>query len=144
MDYDTFLHVLINVGIQAARDDYGGAPQSAELHGRQVRPPSKEGHRADKLAGSIDGFEACRGKQPHEIAELMADSRKKLQQAFIRVSEKEISDGEYWRVRCREAEIGWVANCVSVILVNQGLPPIAPPTARAALTVSKIIGIKET
>lgn len=143
MDYDTFLHKLINVGIQAAREDYGGEPESAELHGRQVRPASKESHRPDKLAGSIDGFEACRGKQPHEIAALMIDARKKLQEAFIRVSEKEISDGEYWRVRCREAEIDWVANCVSVVLVNQGLPPIAPPTARAALTVARIVGVKE-
>lgn len=142
MDYDTFLHKLINVGIQAAREDYGG-DEGAELHGRQVRPASKENHRPDKLAGSIDGFEACRGKQPHEIAELMIEARKKLQEAFIRVSEKEISDGEYWRVRCREAEIDWVANCVSVVLVNQGLPPIAPPTARAALTVARIVGVKE-
>jgi hypothetical protein len=138
MDYDSFLHKLINVGIQAAREDYGGTP---ELEGK---PPTTEKHRADKLAGSIDGFEACRGKKPHEIAELMADARKKFQEAFIRVSEKEISDGEYWRVRCREAEICWVANCVSVILVNQGFPPIEPPTARAALTVAKIIGVKET
>lgn len=143
MTYDDFLHRLINVGIQAAREDYGGDAESAELHGRQVRPESKEKHRADKLAGSIDGFEACRGKQPGEIAALIVDARTKLQQAFVRVSEGEISDGEYWRVRCREAEIGWVANCVSVILVNQGLPPIEPPTARAALTVAKIIGIKE-
>lgn len=142
MDYDTFLHKLINVGIQAAREDYGGDTEKSELHGRQVRPP-KEGHRADKLVGSIDGFEACRGKQPDEIALLMADARKKLQEAFIRVSEKEISDGEYWRVRCREAEIDWVANCVSVVLVNQGLPPIAQPTVRAAMTVAKIVGVSE-
>jgi hypothetical protein len=144
VDYDTFLHKLINVGIEAARKSYGGDPESAELHGRQVRPASKEKYLADKLAGSIDGFEACRGKQPHEIAELMVDARKKLQEAYVRVMEKEISDGEYWRVRCWEAEIGWVANCVSVVLVNQGLPPIAPPTARAAITVSKIVGVKET
>jgi hypothetical protein len=144
MDYDTFLHKLINVGIEAAREDYGGTPENAELHGRQVRPTTTEKHRADKLVGSIDGFEACRGKQPHEIAELMVDARKKLQEAYVRVSEKEISDGEYWRIRCRQAEIDWVANCVSVILVNQGVMPIAPPTVRAALTVAKIIGVKET
>lgn len=131
MTYDDFLHKLINVGIEAARKSYGGDTQS------------KEKHRADKLAGSIDGFEACRGKQPNEIAALMADAKKKQHEAYIRVTEKEISDGEYWRIRCRGSEIGWVANCVSVLLVNQGLPPIEPPTARAVLTVSRIIGVKE-
>ena len=130
MDYDTFIHKLITIGIQAAREDYGGDDDS------------KEKHRPDKLAGSIDGFEACRGRQPAEIAVLLADARKRMQEAFVRVSEKEISDGEYWRARCREAEIGWVANCVSVVLVNQGLPPIETPTARAALTVAKIVGVR--
>lgn len=123
--YVDVLHRLINAGIEAAREDY------------------KDGEgRADKLAGSIDGFEACRGLQPPALLELLADAGKRMQEAFVRVNEKEISDGEYWRVRCRQAEIEWMANCVSAIMMNEGLTPIVPPTARAVLAVAQILGGK--
>lgn len=127
MTYDDFLHRLIKEGIAAAKKDY----------------QSDEDNNRGKLAGSIDGFEACRGKQPIEILKLLEDARVKGHQAFIRVHEKEISDFEYWKVRCCEMEIEWVANCVSAMLVNQGLQPIVYPTYRAVMAVAKIVGVKE-
>lgn len=128
MNYDDFMHRLINLGIDAAKADYG--QEQGE-------------YSADKLAGSIDGFMECRGKQPTQILELLTDANKKVQEAFIRVTEKEISSGEYWRVVCRQTEIQWVANCVSAMLANQGREPIIPFTARAALTVAQIVGVRE-
>ena len=123
MTYEDLLHRLIKEGIAAARADYQDHPA--------------------KLAGSIDGFEACRGKQPLEILELLEQARIHTEQAFVRVNEKEISDDEYWKTRCHMMEIEWMANCVSAMLVNQGLPPIVYPTYRAVLAVARIVGVKE-
>lgn len=143
MTYDDFIHKLINMGIEAAKADYGleKGPKGTQHGGHHVS--LTEDYNADKLAGSIDGFMECRGLRPDKIGELLADAQKKVHEAFIRVTEKEISYGAYWRVVCRHAEIEWMANCVSAMLVNQGMEPIIPPTARAALTVAKIVGVKE-
>ena len=46
---------------------------------------------------------------------------------------------DYWRVRCREAEIEWVCNVVSAMLVNEKKSPIIPPTARGTITAGKIL-----
>lgn len=125
MHYNDFLHRLITLGIESARKSYGGGGA----------------HDVDQLTGSIDGFMECRGLQPEQIAALLAEARRKTQEAFVRASEREIPEGTYWRLRSREAEIEWMANCVSIILVNQGLEPIVPPTVRAALTVASIVGV---
>lgn len=125
--YNDLINRLIEEGIEGARKDYAGEGKCD----------------AEKLAGSIDGFEACRGLQPEQMKDLLEDAHNKMQQAFFRVSEKEISDGEYWRVRCRQAEIEWMANCVSAVMMNEGLEPIIPPTARAVLAVAKILGVKQ-
>lgn len=140
MNYNDFMHRLINVGIDAAKADYG-ADKEESAHG-STEGDSKN-FNADKLAGSIDGFMECRGKRPEQLKELLEDAYKKVHEAFIRGSEKEISTGAYWREVCRQAEIEWVANCVSAMLVNQGEEPIVPFTARAALTVAKIVGMRE-
>lgn len=126
MTYDDLLHRLIADGIEAARRDYAGA----------------DDRRRAKLAGSIDGFEDCRGKQPSEILGILNAARKRTHEARIRLHEGEIRDHDYWRVRCREAEVEWMANCVSAVLVNQGLPPIVAPTARAMMAVARIVGVK--
>lgn len=127
MNYDTFLHHLITQGIAAARQDYAGDDFA----------------RAAKLAGSIDGFEACRGLRPSGIEALLKEAARKTSLARARLHESEIRPQDYWQERCREAEIEWVADCVSVVLMNQGLPPIIQPTGRAMLAVAGIIGIQD-
>lgn len=124
MTYQDFMHKLINLGIEGAKADYVSEVNAA------------------RLAGSIDGFMECRGKMPSQIMELLVDARKKGQEAYVRVNEKEISDDEYWRVRCREMEIEWVATCVSAMLSNQGVEPLIPFTAQAVLMVAKIVGVR--
>jgi hypothetical protein len=125
MMYNELVNRLIEDGIEAARKDYAGDGK----------------YDAEKLAGSIEGFETCRSLQPQEIKLRLEAAGKEMQIAFVRVTEKEISDGEYWRVRSRYAEIEWMANCVSAVMMNEGLEPIIPPTARAVLAVAKIVGV---
>lgn len=125
MTFDEFISKAIDEGIEAAKRDYTKPRQKA------------------KLEGSIEGFEACRGKSPVEIGEILKDAKRKTREARGRVHEKEIKESDYWRIRCREAEIEWIANVVSAALVNQGFSPIVQPTARGAMTAARIVGVKE-
>ena len=126
MSYDEFLSQVIEQGIEGARCSYG----------------SGEPHYQKKLKGSIDGFEACRGRSPDEILELLGQARRKTHEAMARSHAGEITNDDYWEVRCREAEIEWTANVVSAMLVNQGRKPIVPPTVRGAMQAALILGAK--
>lgn len=66
MTYLETLERIINDGIEAAKEDYG----------RKDSPENKA-----RLKGSIEGFEACRGKTPEQLARLLADERCKTNQA---------------------------------------------------------------
>lgn len=111
-----FINQVIDNGIKAAQRDY------------------KRPNQAVHLRGSLAGFEECRGKTTGELALL-------LRQAGIdRKAARDVQDPDYWYWRCREAEIEWVCNCTSAVLMNQGLPTIVPATARAVLTAAKIVG----
>ena len=118
MDYNEFLKRVIDEGIEAAKKDY-------------VKPEQK-----DKLEGSILGFEKCRGKNPEELVEMLKEAGKATNAAS--------GNSNYWYVRCQEAEIEWVCNCVSAIIVNGGQKPIIPVTARGALKAAEIVGVKES
>jgi hypothetical protein len=122
MTYGEFLVRIIADGIVAAREDYSRPDQEA------------------KLRGSVEGFEACRGKTPVELLGVLAEARKASHTAFARVNHSEISEQEYWRIRCHEAEVEWVANVVSAMLANQGDPVIVPPTCRGVLKAAEILG----
>jgi len=116
--YDGLLDRLIAEGIAAACRDYTD-PEDAE-----------------KLAGSIEGFEACRGKKVTELRRLLDEAQTGAQMLGRR------DPPVYWRMRCRAAEIEWVCNCVSVLLQAAGLPVIVPPTYRAFIQVAKIVGVR--
>ncbi len=118
MNHQQFLNFVIDDGIEAARGDYS-------------KPSQKQ-----KLEGSIKGFEECRNLSPTELRELLTQAHKDTMTKY----REEASD--YWYWRCREAEIGWVCNVVSVVLANNGLPTIVPPTARGVLKAAEIVGIR--
>lgn len=124
MNYDEFLTRIIDDGIEAARKDYKRPEQRA------------------KLSGALEGFETCRDKNPEELSVLLKAAQRKTRIARSRVNEGEIGVDDYWRIRCCEAEIEWVCNVVSAMLVNQGTPPIITPTARGALKAAEILGVK--
>lgn len=124
MNLQEFLDKVIDAGIEAARRDYNRPDQ---LH---------------KLEGSIEGFEACRDKTPLGLLLLLKqvgeDRNKYMRNTFGR-DEKEEEIKKYWRLRCKELEVEWTCNCVSAILINQGLPPIITPTVRGTIQADKIL-----
>lgn len=124
--YEDFLNAVIEGGIEGAKRDYALSSQ------RPIRE------------GSIAGFEACRGKNPSEIAALLKEAREKAHRALhtahiLRIGETE---DRYWWARGFELEVEWVANVVSAALWNAGLPVIVPPTARGVMRAAEILGVK--
>lgn len=113
--YSDFLTRVIDDGIAAATLDYNDKPNN--------------------LKGAVAGFEACRNKDPVVLAQILADARTKTHEAY--------RDGvdNYWEIRCFEAEIEWTCNCVSAMLMNQGLTTIVPPTARGVMKAAEILGV---
>lgn len=115
MNYLEFLTKVLNDGIEAAKKDYADRP--------------------DRLRGSLSGFEACRGKSPVDLAKLLAWARGQTHAAMLKQAEN------YWEVRCFEAEVEWTCNCVSALMVNSGMEPIVPPTARGTIKAAEIAGV---
>jgi hypothetical protein len=120
VSFDEFRTRIIEDGIAACKKDYKN-DQS-------------------KRDGSIAGFQSCSNKTPEQIAQLLAEAKNRTTKAFAEAQNGVISSDEYWYIRCFEAEVEWVANCVSIVLINQGLPPIIPPTCRGAIKAAEIIG----
>lgn len=121
MTYDEFLTRIIDDGIAAARADYA-KPEQVEW-----------------LEGSIAGFEACRGKNPLALRELLTAAMKNAGDARVHNAPPE----DYWYLKCLALEVEWVANCVSALLVNQDGHPLAShlPTARAVMKAAEVIGV---
>ncbi len=95
--------------------------------------------------GSIAGFEACRGLSAASLGELLVTSRAEtdaLRRKFYDNDDPESTTDKYWYQRCFELEVEWVCNVVSAILMNQGLPPIVPPTAFGVMKAAELLGIK--
>jgi hypothetical protein len=133
MTYDDFCKQLIDDGIAAARADYAD-------------------DRPDMLAGSLEGFEACRGKAPHEILELLSLARQESRVAMQRAYENDTPKGfpnppatgnvfgaRYQHLACKEAEIEWVLNVVSAALESSGEKPLTYITARGVLAAGRIL-----
>lgn len=115
MDYSAFLARVIEDGIEAVERDYEDDPV--------------------KRKGAVEGFRACEGKTPTELAELLSAARNATQEAFTHEA------ANYWEIRCFEAEVEWVCNVVSAALTNQGTVPIIPVTARGMMKAADILGV---
>lgn len=113
MNYDQFLDEVIDGGIAGARKDYA--------------------NKKEHLRGALAGFAACRDKTPTELAELLADARNMQKAALASRST------DYWYHRCYEAEVEWVCNCISAMMVNERVTPIINPTARGAMRAAEIL-----
>ncbi len=116
MDYFEFLNKIIEEGRAAAIEDYTGKP-----------------NKEDNLKGSLEGFEACRGKNPVELASILADAHQRVLLAFRREAPN------YWQINCREAEIRFVCNVVSATMVNQGLDPIVLPSCSGVMVAARVL-----
>jgi hypothetical protein len=116
---DEALTKIIDIGIEAAKQDYAGP------------------ERTDKRTGAIRGFNECRNKTPDQLADLLFEANTRAVQA------QRDQASNYWYWRCRASEIEWVANVVSSLLMNQGRPIIVPPTARGVLMADRVMKLME-
>lgn len=112
---------VVDDGIAAARADYA-APGDAE-----------------RLEGSVAGFEACRGRTPVQLAVLLDEVRRETRTAYA--AGPDPAPSRYWYWRCREAEVEWVCNVLSAVLANEGLPVLVPPTCRGVAKAAEIVGV---
>jgi hypothetical protein len=118
LNYEEFLEAVILKGIEAAKRDYAN--------------PRNQNHPM-MLAGSVAGFEACRRRTPQQLLALLAVAEKRT------IAARRADIDNYWEVRCYEAEIEWVCNCVSAGL-RINLRPVWP-TGRAVIMAAQILGI---
>lgn len=126
MDYFKFLECVINDGIETTKRDYSKPEDSF------------------RLKGSIEGSESCRFKRSDQLEHVLNSARmnsKSALDAYI-IEKNDDLLNEYWYRRCFEDEVEWVCNCISAIMINQGLESIIPPTARGMIKASEIIGMK--
>ena len=121
MTYEEYLARVISDGEVAARRDYSGSTPRGQA----------------RLAGALRGFEECRGKSMAQLVSLSEEAERDAQLA--RQSDEDADD--YWRLRCRSAEIEWVLNCVAAVVVSQGEPTPRPglPTVRGLMRAAAIL-----
>ena len=122
LSYDAFLTRIIDDGIAAAEKDYALDQNKRE--------------------GSVAGFEVCRGKTPEQLAAILRNASARTTEAAVTARENGGWMENYWRIRCFEIEIEWVANVVSAMLQNEGKPVIVPPTCRGVMKVAEILEVK--
>jgi len=115
MLFHEFVTKVIDSGIRAAKEDY-------------TRPAD-----AERLEGSLAGFEACRGKDMGQLTGLLQEASRQAIEAH-----REEADN-YWVIRSRQAEIEWVCNVVSSALASSGLAVIVPPTMGGMMTAARIL-----
>jgi hypothetical protein len=121
MDLGPFINRVCADGIASAKAAYRRADE------------------ADKLRGSIEGFELCEGiEHTDHLLEALHLANARAVEAFAD------EDAEHWRWSCRVAKIEWVCNVVSAALVVHGKEPLGPlwPTGPAMLKTAALLGTK--
>lgn len=124
LSYPDFLNRIINDGIEAVRIDYADDK--------------------NRMEGSIAGFEACRGLDPIQLGELFRRASANMSEAMYEARDSE-DHAKYWWHRCYQAEVEWVCNVVSSMLLNENLPPILHhlPTVRGMQKAAEILGVAD-
>lgn len=126
MTYDQLIERLITDGIAEVREAYADP---------------KNHHKRD---GAIEGFEACRGKTPAELIELLRSADKDAM--AVAHGHRGASDEplDYWRLRYKSLQIEFVLNVLSVGLTNSGHAPLLAhlPTYRGTMKYAEIVGVQ--
>lgn len=116
--YWGLLNATIDGGIEGARRDYSRPDQ------------------ANQLAGSVDGFEACREKSAPEIVALWLRAGRSADQEM---ESKDVTT--YWYWRCFQLEVEWTLNVLSAALRTPLLGHL--PTARGVMRAAEIVGVAD-
>jgi hypothetical protein len=121
MNRNELLNAIIDDGIEGVRHEYSGLDQRM------------------KRAGSIEGFERCRGMADEELLSLLQIAKQNTIQA------RQIVAVDYWRVRYVELQVEWVLQVLSAARYSKDLPPIPsiPVMGRALRKAADILGVKE-
>lgn len=120
MTLEEAVEQIITDGIGAAKKDYKDKPAM--------------------LKGSVNGFNACKGKNIIGLTALINTAREKTSEAF----RDQIDKDAYWEICCFELEVEWVCNVASAILMNNGLPVIIEPTCRGVMRAAEIVEVNES
>lgn len=116
MTYQEFLSQIIKDGLEEVSVVYKDQP--------------------NKLKGCIEGFKACEDCTPEELLIQLKRAGEQRSWAY------DGSDHDkYWRARMKEAQIEFVCNCVSAMLMNENKPVIITPTARGVMKAAEILNI---
>lgn len=91
-----------------------------------------------RVAGALSGLEACLGCQSApELGVLLAFARNK-QTAVVREPVPDADQCVFAQGFTHEVE--WICNCVSALLLNEGLQPLITPTSRGIMKCSELLG----
>lgn len=85
------------------------------------------------LIGSPPSNQLILGDNCEELGVLLGEAGTNTTRAML----EQLPD--YWRHRCFHAEIEWVCNCVSAMLMNEGLPTIITPTCRGVMRANDVL-----
>lgn len=114
MTYEEFLARIIKDGLAEVQEVYKDQP--------------------NKLKGAIAGFKTCENRTPAELALELKKATGTMQWLYTQ------SDHDrYWRARMKQAQIEFVCNCVSAMLMNEKKPVIINPTALGMMKAAEII-----
>jgi hypothetical protein len=103
---------------------------------------NEEDKQSHKYLGAKLGLEECNAfairMRPLRIVYLLSVLLKEAHSKAILIFESnKVSDYFYWR--CREAEIEWVSNIVSVYLIKNKIKPIVTPSVIGVLKYNEIM-----
>jgi hypothetical protein len=122
MKYFEFLAKVIEDGVEAAKKDYTRPAQQCKLH------------------GSLAGFEICKEKGMVELKAILKEAQEaSFEMSFGGSPDMKVDAETYWFKKCYEAEIEWVCNVVSAMMLNHGVRPIVRPTARGVQKAAEIL-----
>lgn len=94
-----------------------------------------DGHKNEMArCGAIAGLEACRGLEPHQLGELLKAANTAAVHARRQRHPRTIEAVAF------RAEILWVCEVLSVVMDNQGMPPLVDPTPQAYLKAAEVTG----
>lgn len=85
----------------------------------------------DKLRGALAGFDACRDLDAGDLTTVLSNARVETHRAHLE------DDPKYWEIRCYEAEIEWVCNCMGAYL-GRSIANV-PVTVRGVMNIHTII-----
>ena len=122
--YQEFLNKVIDESKLNVMTDFGRSHREGQADSKDIAC----------IQGALAGLEACRNCSPPQLSTLLERAAQAHHKAF-----HQTILNRYWRLTCFLFEVEWICNVVSVVLANQGMEEIVPPTIKAALMAQQIV-----